>query len=232
MHSSKHPGSNPKVYLPTLYNTVKSCRVESSSVSPNTCLPYHTLPPTTKNPKASLVYYDEQSFICSDPYNKSKIHCLIMPWDTSLRSLNDLTSKHVAILKHMVNIGNVYSQFVTANNGADGPNPFSKLRFAMGFHALPSLPMLHMHLISLDLESERLKTKHHYNSFASHHFLLADRVISDLEANGEVTINQDVDRYNEMLNGPMHCLWCREPLKGVPSMKSHVPICPKNMSRS
>jgi hypothetical protein len=55
-------------------------------------------------------------------------------------------------------------------------------RFRLGFHAIPSLRPLHLHVISRDLVSARLKNKSHYHSFASPFFVPVDDVIADIEA--------------------------------------------------
>lgn len=41
----------------------------------------------------------------------------------------------------------------------------------IGFHAIPSLRLLHLHLISADLLAPALKKKHHWNSFATAFFV-------------------------------------------------------------
>ena len=37
----------------------------------------------------------------------------------------------------------------------------------MGFHAIPSMPQLHMHVVSQEFDSACLKTKRHYNTFTT-----------------------------------------------------------------
>ena len=41
----------------------------------------------------------------------------------------------------------------------------------IGFHAKPSMDHLHLHVISSDFVSSCLKTKKHWNSFNTKHFL-------------------------------------------------------------
>lgn len=66
--------------------------------------------------------------------------------------------------------------------------------------------MLHMHLLTLDLDSPCIKTKKHYNSFATFFFLTSERVIDDLQKHGRITLNRDVDTYTKMENQDMKCL--------------------------
>ena len=52
--------------------------------------------------------------------------------------------------------------------------------FLCGFHAAPSLRQLHLHLLSSDLDSDALKNKKHFNSFATS-FLLHP-ALSDMDS--------------------------------------------------
>lgn len=40
-----------------------------------------------------------------------------------------------------------------------------------GYHAIPSMSQLHLHMISQDFDSPCLKTKRHWNSFNTKYFL-------------------------------------------------------------
>lgn len=46
--------------------------------------------------------------------------------------------------------------------------------FKVGYHAVPSLNRLHLHVISKDFESLFLKTKKHWNSFNTEFFIDAE----------------------------------------------------------
>ena len=245
---ARHPKSYPRTDMPSLFHALRSLRDQAKLVPPNTPLPYIPTPEDAKHsPKAplqgTLCYHDSQCVIVTDPFRKSQVHCVVMPWDTSLKSLNDIEGpKHLSLLEHLRAVGMQYAGYIKNGNGGGtaatsspsnmsavsaGGGPYCDLRML----SIPSLPMLHMHLISLDLESARLKSKTHYNTFATYYFLPADMVIEDVKKNGFVTLNQDVDRLEALAAQPMVCLWCGASLKTVPHMKEHVPNCPKNMSR-
>uniref|UniRef100_A0A0A9Y4L8 Uncharacterized protein n=1 Tax=Lygus hesperus TaxID=30085 RepID=A0A0A9Y4L8_LYGHE len=125
-----------------------------------------------------------------------------MPLDLRLTSLTCLTTDHVPLLQHFVAVANSYANFMKQHD----TRLYARRRFITGFHALPSLPMLHMHLLTLDLDSPYLKTKKHYNSFATFFFLTSGRVIDDLQRHGRVTLNRDVKTYHAMENQDMKCL--------------------------
>lgn len=258
-----NPSSGPRTHLPFLLSVVKKAQSmpvtatagTSLSAPPGPSSPfraYPTLPAgATKHVDGSTVLYrDADCILVNDAFPKSTVHCLVMPLDMKLRSLNDLGynkkkaavaaaasspsekdarggavgSGHLQTLRHMDAVAQGYAGFLRA---AD-PAAYSRSRFIAGFHALPSLPMLHLHLLSMDLDSPCLKTKKHYNSFATFFFITIDRVIEDLECNGRVTVNQGVAEMEKMENQPMACLWCGAAMPTVPAMKKHVPACPKN----
>lgn len=230
---------------PTSGSAVASDAGSSSSSSSFTFAPYPLLQPgATKQVKGSCVlYHDDRCVLVNDSFPKSTVHCLILPLDLSLTSLNSLhapspaadastsspgspTADHVALLEHMCRVAEAYVTFLKAHS----PKDYAARRFITGFHALPSLPQLHMHLLSMDLDSAMLKTKKHYNSFATYFFLTSDRVLDDLKANKRVTVNQATEELLRMEEQPMRCLWCGCPLKDVPTMKRHLPSCEMNKS--
>lgn len=131
---------------------------------------------------------------------------------------------HVQLLEHMCSVGDAYVQFLQRTE----PEKYANRRFITGFHALPSLAPLHMHLVSMDLESPCLKNKKHYNSFSTYFFLTSDRILDDLRTNHRITINQDTKTLAKYESQPMECLWCGMRLKDMPMMKQHVPRCPLN----
>ncbi|GAA99755.1 uncharacterized protein L969DRAFT_103367 [Mixia osmundae IAM 14324] len=91
-----------------------------------------------------------------------------------------------------------------------------------GFHAVPSMHHIHLHVISTDLVSDRLKHKKHYNSFDPRgtFFLSVDSVI-DLLSRGQV------DELRSMMDeastsGPLVSLHTGETFKNIPLLKAHL----------
>lgn len=62
--------------------------------------------------------------------------------------------------------------------------------FWVGYHSVPSLRPLHLHIISSDLVSPFLTTRQHYLSFASSAFLRARAIEDALEEHGRVDIHR------------------------------------------
>lgn len=236
-------GSDPSTKLPFLLNVVrkaqKAATTSSATPSPSAAPPPPPIPAAAFKPYpllgpgetkqaagSSLLYKDPSCILVNDAFPKSMVHCLVMPLDLRLQSLNSLTKEDVPLLRHMMHVGDAYVKYLQATS----PRTYAGRRFIAGFHALPSLPMLHLHVLSMDLDSPCLKNKKHYNSFATFFFLTSARILEDLERHGRVTLNQDVARLRQMEEQEMRCLWCGTGLANMPAMKAHVRGCPKNKS--
>ena len=93
-------------------------------------------------------------------------------------------------------------------------------RLRAGFHAAPSMPQLHLHLLSLDFASEALKNKKHYNSFATDFFVPPEVWERQLEAAGSLTIDKHTEEAK--LKRDMRCVLTGAPLKNMPELKAHL----------
>lgn len=114
---------------------------------------------------------------------------------------------------------NVARKFAAALNDKDLPG------FRAGFHAHPSMPQLHLHVISQDLDSPCLKTKHHYNSFVTPFFLdLEGWVLPRLERDGALSADQMLDMARH-LSRPLQCHRCGAGAASMPELKRHLHTC-------
>lgn len=91
--------------------------------------------------------------------------------------------------------------------------------FQVGFHAVPSMLVLHVHVISRDFKSTALKNKKHWNSFTTPFFVTLRDVIERVETTGRVTLR--ADESESQLSAEMKCPNCGATLKNIPSVKSH-----------
>src|SRR5690349_7213160 len=93
--------------------------------------------------------------------------------------------------------------------------------FLIGFHAKPSMLQLHLHVISKDFVSDRLKTKIHWNSFLNEFLWPTSKIINELETHGKVQPlrSEDCDR---ILNTPLQCNSCPYKAKSMPDLKKHL----------
>ncbi|XP_048786492.1 aprataxin isoform X2 [Lagopus muta] len=161
-----------------------------------------------QDPKVQ-VYKDEKAVVIKDKYPKARYHWLILPWD-SISSLKSVTREHLGLLEHMHAVGQKMIQRCPA---AESP------QFRLGYHAVPSMSQLHLHVISQDFDSPALKTKKHWNSFTTEYFLNSEDVIEMVRSKGKVTVN---DQASELLKLPLRCHLCKQQLSTIPQLKEHL----------
>lgn len=155
------------------------------------------------------VYKDDKVVVIKDKYPKARYHWLVLPWET-ISSLKVLRKEHCDLVKHMQEVAD---QMVQQCPDA------SSLRFRTGFHAIPSMSHVHLHVISQDFDSPCLKNKKHWNSFTTDYFIESHDVIQMLETNGVVTVKEDA---SELLKLPLRCHVCCKELPTIPALKEHL----------
>ncbi|KTF80178.1 hypothetical protein cypCar_00043051 [Cyprinus carpio] len=94
-----------------------------------------------------------------------------------------------------------------------------KLSFRLGYHAIPSMSHVHLHVISQDFDSPCLKNKKHWNSFTTDYFVESQDVIAMLEHDGKVTVK---DGTSELLKLPLRCCFCHKEQPTIPKLKEHL----------
>lgn len=146
---------------------------------------------------SSLVEYsDDQCVIIRDKYPKARIHCLCIARDLSLQEPLDINPTHKKLLQHMKQASlNVLHRIVGGNVNKDA--------FQMGFHAVPSMRQLHLHIISKDFDSPCLKTRKHWVSFTNKDFFL------DIDDFIEVPLQYEIEEKKKILkSAPLTCPRC------------------------
>lgn len=111
---------------------------------------------TMENPE-SIVKEDDRVTVIKDKYPKAHHHYLVLPKD-NIHSIKELTPEHQDLLEHMEKIGQQVA------------DQYKDYQFILGYHAVPSMARLHLHVISNDFDSPCLKNKYHWNSFTTPFF--------------------------------------------------------------
>ena len=158
-----------------------------------------------------IVESDSLTVTIKDAFPKAKHHYLILPKE-SLSSLRSLTAKHISLLEHMDECGQSLTKQLIDKN----PN----LEFRQGYHAVPSMSQLHMHVISQDFDSTCLKTKKHWNSFTSDFFIDSQQIIKMLKSQNKIELNQD--KYDALLKSDLVCHKCTHRPKNMPALVQHI----------
>ncbi|ORY08300.1 HIT-like protein [Basidiobolus meristosporus CBS 931.73] len=176
----------------------------------------NVLKPYTEHPEKysdSVVYsFDDEMVVIYDQYPKAKKHFLILPRN-GIESIDALTKEDTAVLLKLRSRGNELIHKLRIE--------FPEIRnYRLGFHAIPSLQPLHMHVISQDFISPCLKNKTHWNSFTTDFFRDVDVVLEELTCNGE--IKYDKSLYESKLKTPLHCHLCDVAPTNMPKLKEHL----------
>lgn len=154
---------------------------------------------------------DEDMVIIRDKFPKARHHYLVL-CRRDIQGLTDVTRDDIPLVESMLEKGKRLVEKIKENE--------EEARFRLGYHALPSMRRLHMHIISQDFDSPYLKHKKHWNSFTSAFFMDAVDVIAELKEKGSVTIDKGL--YEGILKEPLKCHHCKQLQPTMPKLKDHI----------
>ncbi|KAK0048839.1 aprataxin [Biomphalaria pfeifferi] len=151
---------------------------------------------------------DDQIVIIKDKYPKALYHFLVLP-RRKMPNLRNMTKNDLDLLKYMHNKGEAFAN--RANK---------ELKFRFGYHAIPSMSHLHMHIISQDFNSLCLKTVKHWNSFNTKNFVDSADLIKEIETKGRFEIDQE--EISLLLKKDLSCHVCKQSFSTLPKLKDHI----------
>ncbi|KAK3764136.1 hypothetical protein RRG08_039305 [Elysia crispata] len=160
------------------------------------------------NDTNAVVDSDDTVVIIKDKYPKALFHFLVMPRQ-KIPYLKSVTTNDLALLEYIQKKGEEIAQ--RAN---------TELKFRFGYHAVPSMSHLHMHVISQDFNSPCLKTKKHWNSFTTEYFVDSKDVIQQIKLKG--IFSPDIHEMNELLKRDLRCHVCNKGFSTISSLKAHI----------
>ncbi|KAM9971735.1 hypothetical protein ACTFIW_011718 [Dictyostelium discoideum] len=166
-----------------------------------------------------VLYYDDKTVAVLDKYPKAKHHYLVIP-RVEINTLDELTPSFIPMLEHMYNVADaIINELISKDND----NNLKKSDFKLGFHAIPSMKRLHLHIISNDYNTKYLKNNKHWNSFTTEFYIPFDKILNELKSNGQVKIDQV--KYNSILSQIKKCPICKEENKNLENLKDHYKKC-------
>jgi aprataxin len=146
-----------------------------------------------------VIYFNDDFVAINDLYPKSSLHLLLLPRDPSkfFQHPFDAFEDHHFLQKVRAEVKKLrtlaagelrrrygkYSSQETARREAMEQDPPAddlppgrdwEKELIVGIHAAPSMNHLHIHVLSVDRYSDRLKHRKHYNSFATPFFVDID----------------------------------------------------------
>lgn len=151
---------------------------------------------------------DDKVVVIKDKYPKAQFHYLILP-KANIPSIWHVKKENEDLLVHMADV---------AENLTKEHKDFE---FLIGYHAVPSMHRLHLHVISTDFNSPCLKTKYHWNSFTTPFLLHSVDICNQLREKGELKRVKS-EESAEHLNTPLKCHKCSHTPKNMPDLKRHL----------
>ncbi|XP_037430719.1 transcription factor bHLH140-like [Triticum dicoccoides] len=161
----------------------------------------------------SILEISDEFVVLKDLYPKAKRHVLVISRTDGLDSLADVKKVHLPLLRSLHSAGLKWAHKFLEEDAS--------LTFRLGYHSVPSMRQLHLHVISQDFNSPSLKNKKHWNSFTSAFFLDSVDVMDDVDQHGSATINPD----EKLLAMELRCHRCRSAHPNIPKLKSHIGAC-------
>ncbi|EOA20080.1 hypothetical protein CARUB_v10000351mg [Capsella rubella] len=159
-----------------------------------------------------VLEYSDNIVVINDQYPKARKHMLVLARQENLDGLEDVRKENLQLLQEMHKVG---LKWVDRFQNED-----ASLIFRLGYHSVPSMRQLHLHVISQDFESDSLKNKKHWNSFTSSFFRDSVDVLEEVKNQGKANVASE-----DLLKGELRCNRCRSVHPNIPKLKSHVKSC-------
>ncbi|XP_019058413.1 PREDICTED: transcription factor bHLH140 [Tarenaya hassleriana] len=150
--------------------------------------------------------------VINDQYPKARKHLLIIARQEGLDRFADAQREHLQLLQKMHDVGSKWVK----RFWDDDPS----LVFRLGYHSVPSMRQLHLHVISQDFDSDHLKNKKHWNSFTSSFFRDSVDVMEEINVQGMATVASE-----DVLTAELRCHRCKSAHPSIPKLKSHIRSC-------
>ncbi|CAM6008442.1 unnamed protein product [Sphagnum balticum] len=158
----------------------------------------------------------DEAVVISDQYPKGQKHLLVIARRDGLDSIEDVCIEHLPVLQHLHSLGETWATSLLKEDPS--------LVFRLGYHWVPSMQQLHMHVISQDLDSPGLKNKKHWNSFTTDFFRDSQDILSEVENCGRVKpCSPEVE--DRLLKMELRCHRCHTAQPNIPRLKSHLRSC-------
>ncbi|TBU65786.1 HIT-like domain-containing protein [Dichomitus squalens] len=200
-------------------------RTYAERVDPN------TLPPTVK------LCHSDFSVTIFDKYPKAYFHFILIPF---IRP--PLTAANLKDIRSLLQLPREQAKGLLRNIRRDALEAKAlieeemvkqrgfKWGIQMGFHAVPSLEHIHLHIMSTEFRGEYMRSKKHLNSFhpTVGFFIHLDDVLSWFDPGVEPTwfaMKSDIVKkeYEKLLKEDMTCPGhCDKPFKTMPKLREHL----------
>ncbi|TIA96531.1 hypothetical protein E3P89_03391 [Wallemia ichthyophaga] len=203
-------------------------------------LKQYTLKDPESLPKSEVLLYDDKTVTIHDkwvfpkvgdsanhyprscsPQSQAKYHFLILlrqPFN--IRSLDHLLSQPDDVINAVLDaFDNDVEETIREEQLREYGTHWGIRR---GFHAVPSMDSIHLHVFSNDLVSDRLKNKKHYNSFTTGFFVDFGQVTEAVEEGKKDQLRQSLRAKQELLKSPLKSHHNGKIFANMPKLKQHL----------
>ncbi|KAK4054550.1 aprataxin-like protein [Microbotryomycetes sp. JL201] len=180
-----------------------------------------------------LLMHDDKCLTIFDGYEKAKFHFLVLPRDPFILSSGaKIPSQNLASLSLLLRSPSclqvLRAMSQQANKVVTMIQDEMQKRFGcvwdvqVGFHAVESMRHVHLHVISADLCSARLKNKKHFNSFHPKlGFFLHLKDIVRMVESGKRELRPRSE-YEAILKQPLVSHITNQEFSTIPKLKQHL----------
>ncbi|GAA6007033.1 hypothetical protein JCM10207_009177 [Rhodosporidiobolus poonsookiae] len=176
---------------------------------------------------------DDKTLTIFDGYEKAKYHFLVMPRDPfPLEKGGTVPSSHLESLTKLLQSEHKLEVLKALQKQAEEVKEMIEDEMQkeegwtwgvqIGFHAVESMRHVHLHVISSDLISPKLKNKKHYNSFNpdAGFFLHLSDIIEGVEQ-GSLRL-QPPKTYEALLKDDLVSIYTNATFPNIPKLKAHL----------
>lgn len=169
------------------------------------------------------MYHDEDFIVIKDKFPKAKVHWLLLPRQEMPEEVEWLTASHVGLLERMCLKLNVIEELARKELEDES------IQIWRGFHSWPSMKLLHLHVISSDLQGSRMTTTSHWISFTTPFFITLETMLQRLKETGlhQVVLEDEKKRKKGKPTCPLCLTEFHGSDKGVRAAKKHYDECRK-----
>jgi len=169
-----------------------------------------------------LIKLSEKCFAIYDLYPKAKFHALVLPRSDKMRHPFDFFKQQdvggMTLSERSSIAMEMYSVALDILKNEQNRLPRGT-KFKIGFHLKPSMEPAHLHVISQDFDSARMKTKIHWHSFTNDDFFV-DFFKAANKTEWNASLSEHIVKSNDL-----RCHKCKEKCTNMPQLKSHIFSC-------
>lgn len=176
-----------------------------------------------------VFYSNADCVVIYDGFAKADMHLLVLPrassFHKSVSKAVHLTPRHLEVISRIHDLAYSIAEHLSVCGGG--------VPVGVGYHAIPSMEPLHIHIVSQDFHSPCLRNKKHWNSFMRPFFIDARQVQLNLES-GRAPLSplvggpeaSDSREAQTLLEAPLLCSTpacnCKRKFPNIPALKQHM----------